>query len=139
MGRTKKTEKQTVFGLRTDHMSEEVYNHLEQKARSKKLATYLIQLVEQDLTQKEPFDAKKELLKVSKNQEQMMNAIKQITQTISDLQVAPVSAFLMQNEENTHNSLADDLLKDVGQMGQLITNTNITGSLDKDDLEDPDF
>ncbi|PEY19905.1 MULTISPECIES: hypothetical protein [Bacillus cereus group] len=139
MGRTKKTEKQTVFGLRTDHMSEEVYNHLEQKARSKKLATYIIQLVEQDLTQKEPFDAKKELLKVSKNQEQMMNAIKQITQTISDLQVAPVSAVLMQNDENTHNSLADDLLKDVGQMGQLITNTNITGSLDEDDLEDPDF
>ena len=64
MGRTKKTEKQTVFGLRTDHMNEEVYNHLEQKARSKKLATYIIQLVEQDLTQKEPFDAKKELLKV---------------------------------------------------------------------------
>lgn len=139
MGRTKKTEKQTVFGLRTDHMSEEVYNHLEQKARSKKLATYLIQLVEQDLTQKEPFDAKKELLKVSKNQEQMMNAIKQITQTISDLQVAPVSAVLMQSNENTHNSLADDLLKDVGQMGQLITNTNITGSLDEDDLENPDF
>ncbi|MGG1340312.1 hypothetical protein ABE244_07010 [Bacillus toyonensis] len=139
MGRTKKTEKQTVFGLRTDHMSEEVYNHLEQKARSKKLATYIIQLVEQDLTQKEPFDAKKELLKVSKNQEQMMNAIKQITQTISDLQVAPVSAVLMKSDENTHNSLADDLLKDVGQMGQLITNTNITGSLDEDDLEDPDF
>ncbi|MBY0018498.1 hypothetical protein H7U07_19360 [Bacillus cereus] len=139
MGRTKKTEKQTVFGLRTDHMSQEVYNHLEQKARSKKLATYIIQLVEQDLTQKEPFDAKKELLKVSKNQEQMMNAIKQITQTISDLQVAPVSAVLMQSDENTHNSLADDLLKDVGQMGQLITNTNITGSLDEDDLEDPDF
>ncbi|HDR8112213.1 TPA: hypothetical protein QCY85_005224 [Bacillus cereus] len=139
MGRTKKTEKQTVFGLRTDHMSEEVYNHLEQKARSKKLATYIIQLVEQDLTQKEPFDAKKELLKVSKNQEQMMNAIKQITQTISDLQVAPVSAVFMQSDENTHNSLVDDLLKDVGQMGQLITNTNITGSLDEDDLEDPDF
>ncbi|PEE32246.1 hypothetical protein CN271_16520 [Bacillus cereus] len=139
MGRTKKTEKQTVFGLRTDHMSEEVYNHLEQKARSKKLATYIIQLVEQDLTQKEPFDAKKELLNVSKNQEQMMNAIKQITQTISDLQVAPVSAVLMQSDDNTHNSLTDDLLKDVGQMGQLITNTNITGSLDKDDLEDPDF
>ncbi|OOR04912.1 hypothetical protein BW897_31755 [Bacillus cereus] len=139
MGRTKKTEKQTVFGLRTDHMSEEVYNHLEQKARSKKLATYIIQLVEQDLTQKEPFDAKKELLNVSKNQEQMMNAIKQITQTISDLQVAPVSAVLMQSDENTHNSLVDDLLKDVGQMGQLITNINITGSLDEDDLEDPDF
>ena len=139
MGRTKKTEKQTVFGLRTDHMSEEVYNHLEQKARSKKLATYIIQLVEQDLTQKEPFDAKKELIKVSKNQEHMMNAIKQITQTISDLQVAPVSAVLMQSDDNTHNSLADDLLKDVGQMGQLITNTNITGSLDEDDLEDPDF
>ncbi|HDR6259441.1 TPA: hypothetical protein QCU36_005201 [Bacillus cereus] len=139
MGRTKRTEKQTVFGLRTDHMSDEVYNHLEQKARSKKLATYIIQLVEQDLTQKEPFNAKKELLKVSKNQEQMMNAIKQITQTISDFQVAPVSAVLMQSDENTHNSLADDLLKDVGQMGQLITNTNITGSLDEDDLEDPDF
>ncbi|MDO8158512.1 hypothetical protein FKQ51_14310 [Bacillus toyonensis] len=139
MGRTKKTEKQTVFGLRTDHMSEEVYNHLEQKARSKKLATYIIQLVEQDLTQKEPFDAKKELLKVSKNQEQMMNAIKQITQKISDLQVAPVSAVLMKSDENTHTSLVDDLLKDVGQMGQLITNTSITGSLDEDDLEDPDF
>ncbi len=53
--------------------------------------------------------------------------------------MAPVSAVLMQNDDNTHNSLADDLLKDVGQMGQLITNTNITGSLDEDDLEDPDF
>ncbi|MGG1152676.1 hypothetical protein [Bacillus wiedmannii] len=135
MGRTNKTEKQTVFGLRTDHMSEEVYNHLEQKARSKKLATYIIQLVEQDLTQKEPFDAKKELLKISKNQEQMMNAIKQITQTISDLQVAPASAVLIQND----TSLADDLLKDVGPMGQLLTNHNITGSLDEDDLDDPDF
>ena len=41
----------------------------------------------------------------------MMNAIKQITKTISDFQVAPVSAVLMQNDENTHNSLADDLLK----------------------------
>ncbi|PEZ32089.1 hypothetical protein CN345_16045 [Bacillus thuringiensis] len=139
MGRTKKTEKQTVFGLRTDHMGKEVYNHLEQKARSKKLATYIIQLVEQDLTQKEPFDVKKELLEISKNQEQMMNAIKQITQTISNLQVAPVPAALMQIDENIHNSLADDLLKNVGQMGQLITNTNITGSLDDDDLEDPDF
>ncbi|MHA2896235.1 hypothetical protein [Bacillus cereus] len=139
MKRTKKSEKQTVFGLRTDHMSEKVYNHLEQKARSKKLATYIIQLVELDLTQKEPFNAKEELLKVSKNQEQMVNAIKQITKTISDLQVAPVSAVLMQSHENTHNSLANDLLKDVGQMGQLITNTKITGSLDEDDLEDPDF
>ncbi|PER96991.1 hypothetical protein CN488_31290, partial [Bacillus anthracis] len=73
------------------------------------------------------------------NQEQMMNAIKQITQTISNLQVAPVPAALMQIDENIHNSLADDLLKNVGQMGQLITNTNITGSLDDDDLEDPDF
>lgn len=139
MGHNKKKEKQTVFGLRTDHMGEEVYNHLEQKARSKKLATYIIQLVEQDLTQKEPFDATKELLKVSKNQEQMMDEIKQIIQTISNLQVAPASAVLMQNEESTYTSLVNDLLKDVGQMGQLITNTNITGSLDEDDLEDPDF
>lgn len=139
MGRTKKTEKQNVFGIRTDHMSEEVYTYLEQKARSKKLATSIIQLVEQDLTRKEPFDAKKELLKVSKNQEHMMNAIKQLIQKISDFQVAPVSATLMQSDENIHNSLADDLLKDVGKMGQLITNTNITGSLDEDDLENPDF
>ncbi|MGE6963766.1 hypothetical protein ACQKIW_28540 [Bacillus thuringiensis] len=139
MGRTKKTEKQNVFGIRTDHMSEEVYTYLEKKARSKQLATSIIQLVEQNLTQKEPFDAKKELLKVSKNQEHMMNAIKQLIQKISDLQVAPVSATLMQSDENIHNSLADDLLKDVGKMGQLITNTNITGSLDEDDLENPDF
>lgn len=136
MGRTKKNEKQNVFGVRTDHMSEKVYTHLEKKARSKKLANYIIQLVEQDLTQKEPFDAKKELLTISKNQEHMMNAIKQITLTISNLQAAPVSSALMQNKDNT---LAYDLLKDVGQMGQLITNTNITGALDKDDLEDPDF
>ncbi|HFF3743018.1 TPA: hypothetical protein ACGCM8_005309 [Bacillus cereus] len=139
MGHNKKTEKQTVFGLRTDHMSEEVYNCLEQKARSKKLSTYIIKLVEQDLTQKNPFDTKKELLKVSKNQEQMMNAIKQITQAISNLPTAPVPAVLVQSDENTSNSLADDLLKDVGQMGQLVTSTNITGSLDKDDLEDCDF
>ncbi|WP_144641134.1 hypothetical protein [Bacillus cereus] len=139
MGRNKKTEKQTVFGLRTDHMNEEVYNCLEQKARSKKLATYIIKLVEQDLTQKDPFDTQKELIKVSKNQEQMMNAIKQITQTISNLSTAPVSAVLVQSDENTSNYLADDLLKDVGQMGQLVTSTNITGSLDEDDLEDFDF
>ncbi|MEM5611276.1 hypothetical protein AAHB63_16030 [Bacillus thuringiensis] len=69
----------------------------------------------------------------------MMNAIKQITQAISNLPTAPVSAVLVQSGENTSNSLADDLLKDVGQMGQLVTSTNITGSLDKDDLEDCDF
>ena len=41
MDRIKKKEKQTVFGLRTDRMSEEVYTHLEQKARSKSLQLIL--------------------------------------------------------------------------------------------------
>lgn len=139
MGRTNKTEKQTVFGLRTDHMSAKVYNHLEKKARSKKLASYIIQLVEQDLTQNETFNAKHELIEIVKNQEQMKNAIEQLTRKISTLQVAPASTALMPNEENTQSSLEDDLLKDVGQMGQLITNTTVTGSLDDEDLEDPDF
>lgn len=139
MGRTKKIEKQTVFGLRTDHMSEKVYNHLEKKARSKRLASYIIQLVEQDLTKQEPFNAKDELMEVAQNQEHMMKAMEQLTRKISALQVAPVSTVLMPNQENTTSSLENDLLKDVGQMGQLITNTTVTGSLDDDDLEDPDF
>ncbi|PFT90931.1 hypothetical protein COK81_15875 [Bacillus thuringiensis] len=139
MGRTKKIEKQTVFGLRTDHMSEKVYNHLEKKARSKRLASYIIQLVEQDLTKQEPFNAKDELMEVARNQEHMMKAMEQLTRKISLLQVAPVSTVLMPNQENTTPSLENDLLKDVGRMGQLITNTTITGSLDDDDLEDPDF
>ncbi|MED1304069.1 hypothetical protein BK704_35340 [[Bacillus thuringiensis] serovar konkukian] len=139
MGRTNKTEKQTVFGLRTDHMSEKVYNHLEKKARSKRLASYIIQLVEQDLTKQEPFNAKDELIEVARNQEHMMKAMEQLTRKISAIQVAPVSTVLMQNQENTKSSLENDLLKDVGQMGQLITNTTVTGSLDDDDLEDPDF
>ncbi|PGO80477.1 hypothetical protein CN980_03320 [Bacillus cereus] len=139
MGRTKKTEKQTVFGLRTDHMSEQVYNHLEKKARSKKLASYIIQLVEQDLVKKDAFNAKDELMEVARNQEHMMNALEQLTRKISTLQMAPVSTVFMPNEENTATSLGDDLLKDVGQMGQLITNTTVTGSLDEEDLEDPDF
>ncbi|ARJ25640.1 hypothetical protein B7492_31850 (plasmid) [Bacillus mycoides] len=139
MGRTKKIEKQTVFGLRTDHMSEKVYNHLEKKARSKRLASYIIQLVEQDLTKQEPFNAKDELMEVARNQEHMMKAMEQLTRKISALQVAPVSTVLMPNQENTKSSLEDDLIKDVGQMGQLITNTTVTGSLDDDDLEDPDF
>ncbi|AUB66998.1 hypothetical protein CSW12_29390 (plasmid) [Bacillus cereus] len=139
MGRTKKIEKQTVFGLRTDHMSEKVYNHLEKKARSKRLASYIIQLVEQDLTKQEPFNAKDELMEVARNQEHMMKAMEQLTRKISVLQVAPVSTVLMPNQENTTPSLENDLLKDVGRMGQLITNTTVTGSLDDDDLEDPDF
>lgn len=139
MGRTKKIEKQTVFGLRTDHMSTEVYNHLEKKARSKKLASYIIQLVEQDLTKQEHFNAKDELIELTKNQKQMMNAIEQLTHKISTLQVAPVSTVLMPNEENTKPSLEEDLLKDVGQMGQLITSTIVTGSLDEEDLEDSDY
>ncbi|HDR5353444.1 TPA: hypothetical protein QCS32_005212 [Bacillus thuringiensis] len=139
MGRTKKIEKQTVFGLRTDHMSEKVYNHLEKKARSKRLASYIIQLVEQDLTKQEPFNAKDELMEVARNQEHMMKAMEQLTRKISLLQVAPVSTVLMPNQENTTPSLENDLLKDVGRMGQLITNTTVTGSLDDDDLEDPDF
>ena len=139
MGRTTKTEKQTVFGLRTDHMSEKVYNHLEKKARSKKLASYIIQLVEQDLTKQEPFNAKDELIEVARNQEHMMKAMEQLTRKILALQVAPLSTVLMPNQENTKSSLEDDLLNDVGHMGQLITNTTVTGSLDDDDLEDPDF
>lgn len=139
MGRTKKIEKQTVFGLRTDHMSEKVYNHLEKKARSKRLASYIIQLVEQDLTKQEPFNAQDELIEVARNQEHMMKAIEQLTRKISALQVAPASTVLMPTQENTTASLENDLLKDVGRMGQLITNTTVTGSLDDDDLEDPDF
>ncbi|ANN35775.1 hypothetical protein A9498_30895 (plasmid) [Bacillus thuringiensis serovar coreanensis] len=139
MGRAKKIEKQTVFGLRTDHMSEKVYNHLEKKARSKKLASYIIQLVEQDLTKQEPFNAKDELMEVAQNQEHMMKAMEQLTRKISALQVAPVSTVLMSTQENTTASLENDLLKDVGRMGQLITNSTVTGSLDDDDLEDPDF
>lgn len=139
MGRTNKTDKQTVFGLRTDHMSEKVYNHLEKKARSKKLASYIIQLVEQDLTKQKPFNAQDELMEVARNQEHMMKAMDQLTRKISALQVAPVSTVLMPNQENTTASLENDLLKDVGRMGQLITNSTVTGSLDDDDLEDPDF
>ncbi|MGG5741937.1 hypothetical protein [Bacillus cereus group sp. IBL03679] len=139
MGRTKKIEKQTVFGLRTDHMSEKVYNHLEKKARSKRLASYIIQLVEQDLTKQEPFNAKDELMEVAQNQEHMMKAMEQLTRKISALQVAPVSTVLMSTQENTTASLENDLLKDVGRMGQLITNSTVTGSLEDDDLEDPDF
>ena len=40
MDRIKKKEKQTVFGLRTDHMSEEVYTHLEQKPAQKACNLY---------------------------------------------------------------------------------------------------
>ncbi|TKA00355.1 hypothetical protein FA950_28060 [Bacillus thuringiensis] len=139
MGNTKKYEKQTVFGLRTDHMNKEVYTHLEKKARSKKLASYIIQLVEQDLKQEETFNIKQELLNISKNQELMIHTIEQVIQTISDFQSSPAATVFITNKESTHTSLADDLLKDVGKMGQLLANNNITGSLDDDDLEEPDF
>ncbi|PEF61885.1 hypothetical protein [Bacillus cereus] len=139
MGRIKKIERQTAFGLRTDHMSEKVYNHLEKKARSKRLASYIIQLVEQDLTKQEPFNAKAELMEVARNQEHMMKTMEQLTREISTIQVAPVSTVFMPNQKNTKSSLEDDLVKGIGKMGQLITNTTVTGSLDDDDLEDIDF
>ena len=78
-------------------------------------------------------------MEVARNQEHMMKAMEQLTRKISAIQVAPVSTVLMPNQENTKSSLENDLLKDVGEMGQLITNTTVTGSLDDDDLEDPDF
>lgn len=78
-------------------------------------------------------------MEVARNQEHMMKAMEQLTRKISLLQVAPVSTVLMPNQENTTPSLENDLLKDVGRMGQLIINTTVTGSLDDDDLEDPDF
>ncbi|PEO40004.1 hypothetical protein [Bacillus wiedmannii] len=139
MGRTSKEEKQKVFGLRTDNMSEKVYNHLDKKARSKQLASYLIKLVEQDLKGQEPFDAKEELIEVSKNQDYMMKAIEQLTRKISTIQVAPAPSVVMPNQENNNTSLENDLLKDVGTSGQLITSKVVTGSLDEEDLENPDF
>ncbi|MDI6508814.1 hypothetical protein QL993_29465, partial [Bacillus wiedmannii] len=99
MGRTSKEEKQKVFGLRTDNMSEKVYSHLDKKARSKQLASYLIKLVEQDLKGQEPFDAKEELIEVSKNQDYMMKAIEQLTRKISTIQVAPAPSVVMPNQE----------------------------------------
>lgn len=137
MVRTSKDERQKVFGLRTDNMSTEVYNHLDKKARSKQLASYLIMLVEQDLKGQEPFDAKEELLEVSKNQEHMMIAIEQLTRKISTIQVAP-SSFML-NSASITESREDDLLEDLGNIGQLITSKVITGSLDEEDMEDPDF
>ncbi|MGG1168722.1 hypothetical protein [Bacillus mycoides] len=139
MGRTSKEEKQKVFGLRTDNMSEKVYSHLDKKARSKQLASYLIKLVEQDLKGQEPFDAKEELIEVSKNQDYMMKAIEHLTRKISTIQVAPAPSVVMSNQENNNTSLDNDLLKDVGKSGQLITSKVVTGSLDDEDLEDPDF
>ncbi|MBM6649418.1 MULTISPECIES: hypothetical protein [Bacillus] len=139
MGRTSKEEKQKVFGLRTDNMSEKVYSHLDKKARSKQLASYLIKLVEQDLKGQEPFDAKEELIEVSKNQDYMMKAIEQLTRKISTIQVAPAPSVVMSNQENNNTSLENDLLKDVGKSGQLITSKVVTGSLDDEDLEDQDF
>jgi hypothetical protein len=139
MEHIKKLKKQTVFGLRTDHMSDEIYNHLERKARSKKFASYIIQLVTDDLAQRATFNAKKELLEVSKNQEQIMDTLKKITYTISNLQVVSTLNSPVSNVKREKPSLVDDSLKDVGQMGQLITSANVIGSLDKDDLEDPDF
>ncbi|MED3466114.1 hypothetical protein P4485_09435 [Bacillus thuringiensis] len=139
MGRTSKEEKQKVFGLRTDNMSEKVYSHLDKKARSKQLASYLIKLVEQDLKGQEPFDAKEELIEVSKNQDYMMKAIEHLTRKISTIQVAPAPSVVMSNQENYNTSLDNDLLKDVGKSGQLITSKVVTGSLDDEDLEDPDF
>lgn len=139
MGRTSKEERQKVFGLRTDNMSEKVYNHLDKKARSKQLASYLIKLVEQDLKGQEPFDAKEELIEVSKNQDYMMKAIEQLTRKISTIQVAPAPSVVMSNQENNNTSLENDLLKDVGKSGQLITSKVVTGSLDDEDLEDRDF
>ncbi|MBG9863517.1 hypothetical protein CON01_24665 [Bacillus thuringiensis] len=139
MGRTNKEERQKVFGLRTDNMSEKVYSHLDKKARTKQLASYLIKLVEQDLKGQEPFDAKEELIEVSKNQDYMMKAIEQLTRKISTIQVAPAPSVVMSNQENNNTSLENDLLKDVGKSGQLITSKVVTGSLDDEDLEDPDF
>ncbi|MEK4841621.1 hypothetical protein [Bacillus sp. FSL L8-0152] len=139
MGRTSKEERQKVFGLRTDKMSEKVYSHLDKKARSKQLASYLIKLVEQDLKGQEPFDAKEELIEVSKNQDYMMKAIEQLTRKISTIQVAPAPSVVMSNQENNNTSLENDLLKDVGKSGQLITSKVVTGSLDDEDLEDQDF
>ncbi|HEF7293023.1 MULTISPECIES: hypothetical protein [Bacillaceae] len=139
MGRTSKEERQKVFGLRTDNMSEKVYSHLDKKARSKQLASYLIKLVEQDLKGQEPFDAKEELIEVSKNQDYMMKAIEQLTRKISTIQVAPAPSVVMSNQENNNTSLENDLLKDVGKSGQLITSKVVTGSLDDEDLEDQDF
>ncbi|OUB81174.1 MULTISPECIES: hypothetical protein [Bacillus cereus group] len=139
MGRTSKEERQKVFGLRTDNMSEKVYSHLDKKARTKQLASYLIKLVEQDLKGQEPFDAKEELIEVSKNQDYMMKAIEQLTRKISTIQVAPAPSVVMSNQENNNTSLENDLLKDVGKSGQLITSKVVTGSLDDEDLEDQDF
>lgn len=139
MGRTSKEERQKVFGLRTDNMSEKVYSHLDKKARSKQLASYLIKLVEQDLKGQEPFDAKEELIEVSKNQDYMMKAIEQLTRKISTIQVAPAPSVVMPNQENNNTSLENDLLKDVGKSGQLITSKVVTGSLAEEDLEDHDF
>ncbi|KEK22162.1 hypothetical protein [Bacillus gaemokensis] len=139
MGRTSKEERQKVFGLRTDNMSEKVYSHLDKKARSKQLASYLIKLVEQDLKGQEPFDAKEELIEVSKNQDYMMKAIEQLTRKISTIQVAPAPSVFMPNQENNTASLENDSLKDIGKSGQLITSKVVTGSLDDEDLEDPDF
>lgn len=137
MVRTSKDERQKVFGLRTDNMNTKVYNHLDKKARSKQLASYLIMLVEQDLKAQEPFDAKEELLEVSKNQEHMILALEQLAKKISTIQATPSSFTL--NPVNTVASLADDLSIDVGNIGQLITSQTITGSLDEEDMEDLDF
>lgn len=119
------SERQRVFGLVTDRMSDSVYEALYTKAKSKQLGSYIIKLVQNDLQKNSPQN--EQLEQMMNLQRQMMQEIFELRRQIVNMQVVAVP---VSKEEEQEEEIRE---------GRIVVNDIITGSLDNEDLDDVDF
>lgn len=109
----KKEEKREQFGLKTKSMPERVFLHLDQKAKSREIVKYIVELVEADLDKKASIDTSD----IDKLRKEMLSEFTKLNNRISSLSFvhAPINYKGVTNDDEiTEGQLIDEEVKVLG-------------------------
>ncbi|WP_394530763.1 hypothetical protein [Priestia aryabhattai] len=120
------SERQNAFTIKTNRLSDEVYNQLATYAKSRKLGDYISSLIQRDLDDSSTGRKAREDKKTYEMFEHIKNEL-------SELKVlAQTTGFVGSNTFKEEEPLKVPQLKE----GKIADLENISGSLDDDDLEE---
>ncbi|MBH0158674.1 hypothetical protein IHV10_20025 [Fictibacillus sp. 5RED26] len=111
-------KRKATFAIRTDHMSDRVYNCFETKSRNRELKDYLISLVERDLNGTLPDQSLAG--SISEMKREMHEHFKDLAKKIENINVSSSQNF--SKEYQSENEVIE---------GQVITTEDIKGTIDE--------
>ncbi|MBH0167251.1 hypothetical protein IHV12_20210 [Fictibacillus sp. 7GRE50] len=111
-------KRKATFAIRTDHMSERVYNCFETKSKNRELKDYLISLVERDLNGTLPDQSLAG--SISEMKREMHEHFKDLAKRIENINLSTSQNFSKEYESK------DEVIE-----GQVISTEEIKGSIDE--------